>query len=213
MPPPVLTRKQSGAPLMIEPSRASAKASPQEGLRLATEMWSAGGKLEMATLADRLGITRVTLFRWFGNRDELLAEILWLQWSLVWDEALKTAKGAGPDYIANVCRRVMTGLLRSESMSSFIADDPEYALRLLTSKNSSVQSRVIGSVQELLLGQMAKGQLAPPIEVEPLAYAMVRIVESFIYSDQIAGRKTDLEVPAQIITLILRPEPIKGRTP
>ena len=184
---------------------AGRKANPQVALSLAAETWSQGEKIEMSALAEKLGVTRVTLFRWVGNHDQLLAEVLWTQWDLMWQASLLAAKGKGPAYIADVCRRVMSGILRSHGMSSFIANDPEYALRMLTSKNSSVQSRVIDSVRLLLEDEISRGHLDPPLEVDALAYAMVRIVESFLYSDQIAGRTPDPDVPSQVITLLLRP--------
>lgn len=195
------TRKPSPAP---QPSPE--KGTPQEALRRATEIWSRGDRLEMAALADSLGVTRVTLFRWMGNRDELVAEILWSQWSLLWTNALATVEGRGPPYVAGVCRRVMSGILQSQGMRSFLKDDPEYALRMLTSKSSPVQQRVIECVRKLLTDQISQRSIDPPIEVDALAYAMVRIVESFIYSDQIAGRQPDVEIPAQILLLLLRPD-------
>lgn len=187
--------------------RSSSKSSKQDALLLAAKYWGKGQKLEMAALADELGVTRVTLFRWVGNRDELLAELLWSQWDLLWKGALAAQKGKGVGYVAGVCKRVMSGILQSRGMRTFLADDPEYALRILTSKSSPVQQRVIDNVRTLILDQSTKGHIDLPIEAGVLAYAMVRIVESFIYSDQIAGLQPNADIAAQILSLVLRPAP------
>jgi len=31
----------------------------------------------MGVLADELGVNRVTLYRWFGSRDDFLVEVIW----------------------------------------------------------------------------------------------------------------------------------------
>ncbi len=205
---PLSQAKRSPAPTShVEAGRRiGRKSSKQDALLLATRYWARGQKLEMAALAAELGVTRVTLFRWAGNRDELLAEVLWSQWDLLWQAALTSEKGAGAKYVAAVCKRVMSGILQSHGMRTFLADDPEYALRILTSKRSPVQQRVIENVRTLILDQSARGHIDLPIEAGALAYAMVRIVESFIYSDQIAGLQPNTDIPAQILSLVLRPD-------
>ncbi|WP_281783254.1 QsdR family transcriptional regulator [Sinimarinibacterium flocculans] len=159
----------------------------------------------MAAIARLLGVTRVTLFRWVGNRDELLAEILWRQWDATWRQALAEEPGAGPQYVANVSRHVMREILRAPGIRTLLADDPEYALRILTSKTGSVQRRVVENVRALLAEEIGAGRVNATVEADALAYAVVRIVESFIYRDQIAGDEPDIDVPARIVALILRP--------
>ena len=40
-----------------------------------------------------------------------------------------------------------------------------------------------------------------------MAYALVRIVESFLYADMITGERPDLEKATQILALMLRGAP------
>src|ERR1700712_4307668 len=45
--------------------------------RAARHRFIAGERLDMGALAAELGVDRTSLFRWVGNRDALLAEVLW----------------------------------------------------------------------------------------------------------------------------------------
>lgn len=193
--------KPQGRPLRL----AARKPTAEDAFRRAVAVWNQGEKLEMAALAEELGVTRVTLFRWVGNREELLLQILGDQWELIWNQALVSTRGSGSGYVAEVCRRVMSAIMHSKGIRSLLVEDPEYALRILTSKTGPVQQRAIESLQGLLLDQASNGDLQLSIEADALAYAIVRLIESFIYSDQISGRRPDIGVPMQILALILRP--------
>src|SRR3954468_17932201 len=45
--------------------------------RLARRRFLAPERLDMSALAQELGVNRVTLYRWVGSRDKLLAEVAW----------------------------------------------------------------------------------------------------------------------------------------
>jgi hypothetical protein len=51
---------------------------------------------------------------------------------------------------------------------------------------------------------MASGALRLPVDAHTMAYALVRICESFLYADVIAGEKPDLDKAVEILTLMLR---------
>ena len=53
-----------------------------------------------------------------------------------------------------------------------------------------------------------------PLPIDDLGYVIVRIVESFIYSDQIVGRQSNLEVGREAIRALLSSPPrvVKARS-
>ena len=53
------------------------KPGPDDALSLAREQFLLPERVDMSTLADELGVNRVTLYRWFGSRDRLLVEVVW----------------------------------------------------------------------------------------------------------------------------------------
>src|ERR1035441_11053773 len=58
---------------------AAAPARPPalDALREAQRMFQAGRRVDMQSLAKKLGVDRATLYRWVGSREQLLAEVLW----------------------------------------------------------------------------------------------------------------------------------------
>lgn len=63
------------------------KPTPLDAFKRARRMWLKGEKISLAALADDLHIGRATLFRWVGNRDLLIGEILWSLYEPLYKEA------------------------------------------------------------------------------------------------------------------------------
>jgi AcrR family transcriptional regulator len=53
------------------------QATPAGAFRGARRMFLRGERLDMQALAAELGISRATLYRWCGHREQLLADVLW----------------------------------------------------------------------------------------------------------------------------------------
>lgn len=193
----------------LKRARPSRRATPRDAFELALKKWLQGERVEIGAVAEELGVARTTVFRWVGSRELLLGEVIWYVFAGTWKRAAEEAAGVGADYAAELTRRLMQAVLESVPFRRFLAQDPEYALRLLTSKTSTVQSRIIESVCGLLREQTQAGHIEPALDTEDLAYVMVRIFESCLYSDQIAGRKPNIAVTSDAIRILVaaRPNP------
>lgn len=165
--------------------------------------WERGERIEIGALAEELGVNRATVFRWVGSRELLLGEVIWQRFAAIWRDVAAATQGVGADYAADFTRGVMKAALESEQLRRFIEQDPEYALRLLTSKTSTVQKRIVAAVCAVLRAHAEAGHIEPALGVEDLAYAIVRIVESCIYSDQITGRKPNIAVTGEVIRILV----------
>lgn len=186
------------------PTRA---VTPRDAFNLAAEKWTSGERIEMGALAQELGVGRATLFRWVGSRELLLGEVIWSLFETTWKYALAQAKGVGAAYAADVTYILMELVLQSTVFRIFIEQDPEYALRILTSKTSTVQTRIVNEIQRTLQEQVDAGHIQPALEIDALAYVMIRIVESCLYSDQITGRKPDLNAARDAIRILVEATP------
>ncbi|NVD34168.1 transcriptional regulator [Marinobacter lutaoensis] len=152
-------------------------------------MWLKGERIHLASLADELAIGRATLFRWVGNKDLLIGEILWSLYDPLRQDALARTPGEGVDYVVAVYRYINSTILHFEPLRRFIHQDPEYALKILTSSQSLLHRRTVAANTELLRSQVARGTLDPPMNLDSLSYFMVRLAESCLYSDIIGGRE------------------------
>lgn len=198
----------SETPLQRESSEtaAPARATPMDAFRKARRQWLKCERIHLASLAEELGIGRATLFRWVGNKDLLLGEVLWSLYEPLRQQALETTPGVGVDYVVEVYRRINSTLISSRPLRNFIAQDPEYALRILTSASSTLHSRVVKANTRTLREQVADGHLRPPLNTDSLSYFMVRLAESCLYSDIIGGREPrqeELEDACKAVRILL----------
>jgi len=147
----------------------------------------------MGALAEELGISRATLYTWVGSKERLLGEVIWSFAEAGVQQARAEARGSGADHIVDVVARFTRLNASFEPLRAFISQDPQLALRLLTSKDGPIQERMIAVARELLDERIEAGELEPALDVDTLSYLMVRVSESFIYSDLITGSEPDTE--------------------
>lgn len=178
------------------------RISRDEVLRLARRQWLRGEKLDVGQLARQCGLGRATLFRWFGSRELLLAEVLWSLTEPTLKRAEREAAGHGPARIAAISERALRLMHGFAPLRRFIAEDGEKALRLLTSHASPVQARTIEAVRRQLEGEVALGW-QPPLAIATLAYLIVRIGESFLYATAISGQDVDIGDAGVAVELLL----------
>ena len=197
----------SPTPLERSLDPAATRATPLDALRLAREEWLAGRPLDMGALATRLGTSRATLYRWVGSKERLLGEVCWTFAEAAMEDARTSIKGSGPGYLADVVEHYMAGAQGFEALHRFVEQDPEYALKVLTSKHSPMQRRSILARRRLLAEQVEAGALVAPLDLDSLAYVIVRIVESFLYSDVITGSEPDVAKAADAIHALLNAPP------
>ena len=187
------------------------RTTPLDALRAARETWLEGRPLDMGALAAQLGTSRATLYRWVGSKERLLGEVVWTIAEAAMEHAVAEARGSGPDYVADVTERYMRSAVEFAPLRRFVEQDPEYALKVLTSKHSPMQRRSIAAIHRVLEEQTQSGALVPPLDLDSLAYLIVRIVESFLYSDVITGSEPDVAKAAEAISVLLHAPPASQR--
>jgi AcrR family transcriptional regulator len=173
-------------------------------LRLARERYLAGEPLEMGQLADTLGVSRATVYRWGGNQESLLGEVLWSFAEQAIDRALREAPGRGVPYLLGVFERVLESVDRSDAVRRMLRREPEPALRVLTSGRGVVQPRTIAALRDAFQREIDRGAFRAPMDLDSLCYATVRIGEAFLYSDTITGTPRDLHRAVDVLALLLR---------
>jgi AcrR family transcriptional regulator len=203
---------EAATPLERSLADGRTRATPLDALQRAREIWQAGQPLDMSALATALQTSRATLYRWVGSKERLLGEVIWTFASDAMDEARAAAPGSGPAHVAGVVERYMRGAMAFQPLRRFVEADPEYALRVLASANSPMQRRSILAVRRLLAEQVEAGKLEPPLDLDTLAFLVVRIVESYLYTDVITGGEPDVEQAAEAVHVLLSAPPRTRRS-
>jgi AcrR family transcriptional regulator len=177
--------------------------SAAEAFALARRRFMAGDRLDMKGLAAELGVDRSTLFRYVGNRDELIVSILTSLWEPTFADVAAAAEGTGGARVARAMGLFAQAMIDAPFYSAFLQREPERALRLITTKSSPIQQRVVAAFEGLLQQEADRGNFSHPMRLHDLAYLVVRIGESFIYADLITGETPDARVAEQAIAALL----------
>lgn len=154
-----------------------------------------GRRLDMQGLADEMGVSRATLFRRVGGREALLGKVLWAlteRTLVVAAQRWEAERPEGALHTPGTGRHVNAIVSESIGLRHLLDDEPALTLRLLTDPRGQVQTGIVTFVAALIRSDMAEFELTPAIEPDALAYALVRLGESFLYADVLAARKPDV---------------------
>jgi AcrR family transcriptional regulator len=188
------------------PGRPAA-ATREEALALAREHFLAGERVDVRGIALELGLARATMHRWFGTRESLIGEVL----ATLAEERLVAIRlrtpGSGAQALLDSFDRFNRELAAAEGLRALLAQEQERALRVLTSSGGIVQPRVVAAVQGLISAEIAAGDFSPILAPESLAYAIVRLAESFLYNDAIIGIRGDTDRLREVQAVLLGVSP------
>jgi AcrR family transcriptional regulator len=176
-----------------------------DAFALARRTFQAGLRLDMQALAAELGVNRATLYRWVGSRELLLREVIWSLTSRT------LARSSSGEPLAGTLTGFVRDVLAHAGMRRFLAEEGEFALRLLTMRAGGYQQRLIALVRGMIDAEVAGGRLHSPVPVDDLAYTVVRIVESYVYLEVITGEQPDSERAGRVLRALLPAQPTTSR--
>ncbi|NBH10880.1 QsdR family transcriptional regulator [Amycolatopsis sp. SID8362] len=187
--------------------------STDDIVRHAARLLFAGTRLDLGRMAADLGISRTTFFRRAGNRDDVMGAGLRLLSDRTWQRALDrwhTTHGDAvrtPDgrlrclWVMEEYRREVAG---NDGMRKLIEAESTVALRVLTDPRGAVQPALVDQHVELFRADAEAAGLTPLVGLPDLAFAVVRLGESFLYSDVLAARTVDLAVATTLLDTLVR---------
>jgi len=181
-----------------------ARPRPADALRLAQHRFLAPERIDMGVLADELDINRVTLYRWFGSRDDFLVEVVWSLAVRTFDYVEEKVNAEGAERVVAVVIGFLDTVITNPGVQRWLGEEREHAMRLLASPQTSFQHRLIDAVQALLEKEANASRLDLPVDLHELAYVIVRLIESYIYFDLITGEQSEAERAAGRAEPILR---------
>jgi AcrR family transcriptional regulator len=192
------------ASLQEHVSAARSGATPAAAFCLARRHYLAGRRIDMQSLAAELGISRATLYRWTGPREQLISDVAFSLSDAVFEQAKRdTADLSGPPRLLAVFRQHVEALVDARPLQVFLQQETHAALRILTGRGGSVQRRTVARLGDLYREEQRKGSFHPRADPDTLAYAVVRITEGFIYNDAILAVEPAVDEAAAIVALLL----------
>ncbi len=188
---------------LLDADATPRRTTPLDAFKLARKRFVAGDRIDVGKLAAELGVGRATVFRWVGTRENLYGEVCSSLFARELETARREARGTGLPRVLDTLERLLHSLAGAAPLRRFVAEDPEFALRVLTSQHSPVQYRSTEAVEEMLDELVADGAIKPALPPPELAYVIVRITESFLYRDVITGTEADIGSAIATIRILL----------
>jgi AcrR family transcriptional regulator len=166
-----------------------------------------GDRVDLTVVARELGLGRATIYRWFGSREALISEAVYREFEVLLARKRKDVSGTGAAWLLNILDAVNRTLSRSTALRRLLEQERQVGLRLLTSSGGTVQPRVVAAIRGLIDEQVAAGAYEPTASSDTLAYALVRLMEAFLYNDAAAGIRGDHERMREVQAALLGVRP------
>lgn len=180
------------------------QVTAKTAFNLARKYWLKGKRINIADLAKDAGVSRITLYRWLGNREQLIEDILWSIAGPEFQRIIRETPGKGVEHIINVHRSFMIGMARLEPLRQFITENPTQIIRCSTTDPKSSHGRHTKAVEAHLEDQAALGHLKLPIPAHKLAETIVYTNAVLLYSAIIGGHSLSvIEIACSLDRLIL----------
>jgi AcrR family transcriptional regulator len=192
------------SPPVTDRADVTPRPSALDAFLRARKRFLASERIDMSSLAQELGVSRVTLYRWVGSRDRLLVEVIWSLARRTLDNIDVEVGARGPERIVQIVTRFLEDVITNAGMRRWLAEEGEYAMRLLTRHETGFQPRLIDAMEDLLEEETEAGRLDLPVDLHEVAYVIVRLIESYTYLDLITGEEPDARRAEPILRLLLR---------
>src|ERR1051325_8249840 len=125
-------------------------STPADLVREAPRACVAGERIDIAGLGAAIGVSRATAYRWAGNADELIGNVIASLAEETFVRARRRARGRGWRRVLAGVEEGMRGIATYEPYQEFLARDPEHALRIVESKEGAPQRTMIRLHQALI---------------------------------------------------------------
>ncbi|MGY1982997.1 QsdR family transcriptional regulator [Nocardia gipuzkoensis] len=175
------------------PPGRPASATREQVIELARRAFLSGERVDIQAIAGQLGLSRASVYRWFGSRDGVLGAVLAGEFEALLSRADARRRSTGGRRILDVLYRVNRWMTDNEPFRRYFENEPLSGLRILTASDGPVQPLVVGTVRELIIRATEEDGYNPPLEPALLAYALVRLGEAFLYNDNVAGIRGDVD--------------------
>jgi AcrR family transcriptional regulator len=166
-----------------------------------------GQRVDVQAIAAELGLGRATLYRWFGDRDRLLGEVIIRATEPVLAECRKGLAGKGGRGLLETFDRFNRALADAPALRTFVEQEREAALRLVASGAGIVQPRIVELIAGLIDEEAGAGTYEPPMEPPVLAYAIVKLAQAFLFNDAVVGIRADVDRLREVEAALLGVKP------
>ena len=188
--------KASPAPPAAVP--AFRRARRADAIELARTKFLAGDRLEMNLLADELSISRTTLYRWVGEREQLIGEVFGTlidEWVALVEPQ---AEGEGSERFLDILRRFLILAAGTGPLTDFTRREPALAIRILMDPSGPATLHANRQLKRLL------AEIDPSREIsEKVANSIGLLARTLVWANIATGREPDVDGAVELAAMLL----------
>lgn len=159
----------------------------------------------MQAIAEELGLGRSTLYRWVGDRDALLSEVLWILTRETLLGCYDRAEGHGARHLEVTMKAFSRAVASFEPLQHLLQTDPQRTVSILMSPGG-LQGRLVGAVKELADHEARSGAYRPLIETEHIAFLVVQTGMTYLFGTALVEQPPDVEQAQAVASRLLNLE-------
>jgi hypothetical protein len=180
----------------------------EDVVRAARHQFLAMATIDLEGLATELAVSRATLYRVITSQDRLVGDVLWDLAERTLQEAVQAAAGRrGPDRIVAISHHFEAGISSFRPLQLWVRNDPLQASRVLFTPAGGIHERVVRAWADIFRTAAADGELVLPCDPEGFAYLYVRLGETLLHGELLAGVTPDPQVAERIRRAMLEAQP------
>jgi AcrR family transcriptional regulator len=164
-----------------------ARPTPLDALALARRAYHQGQRIDMGSLAAELGVSRVTLNRWVGTREDLLGEVTWDLMRRTLDRLDAESSVTGGERVVAALRGLVESAAAHKGHQMFVEREGVFAMRINTSAKGRVEPRLAAYVRRVLAEEIDAGRMTLDADIDAVSYAVVQVSVAFIWRPFITG--------------------------
>ncbi len=176
------------------------RATRGDAIDLAQAKFLAGDRLEMGLLAEELNVSRTTLYRWVGEREQLIGEVfgrLVDDWLALVEPQIEME--AGVEHFLAVLRGFLEFASRSEPLTTFTQREPSLAMRILMDSSGPVAEHANDALRRLL------AEIDPDIEIgDQISNGIGMVARTLVWANIATGQEPDIDGAVSLAKTLLQ---------
>ncbi len=136
---------------------ATPRPTREDALALGRELFLRKERVDLRRIAQELGVGRTTLYRWVGDREQLLGEVLGELNEGAWQTARARAEGEGLPGLRDAVDRFAALTTSFAPAVHFARTEPAMAIRVLMDPDGRVRRDMVARVTEELAAHTETG--------------------------------------------------------
>lgn len=178
----------------------TARPTPADALELGRRMFLRHERVDLRRIAHELGVGRTTLYRWVGDREQLLGEIVGELNEQAWQASRREADGDGLLGLNDAVDRFAALTTGFSPAVHFARTEPGMAIRVLMDPDGRVRRDMVARIDGELAAHAAPGSYPPET-----ADVLVELSIALVWTPIAIGREPDLDRLRHLLAVLVPP--------